>query len=271
MSLDMWGVFIVGLMVGSFVNVLVHRLPRMVMASLEPAIEDAPRFDLCLPASHCPQCHKPLQVKHLLPVLSFVWLKGRCGFCKQPIGWQYPAVELLTAAIWTVCAWRWGLTSAALCWAIFGTSLLALSLIDWQTTLLPDAMTQPLLWLGLIASAAHWVELPLTQAVWGSVCGYVALWSVATLFEQITGKQGMGGGDFKLLAALGAWLGPFALIPLIFLASFTGALFGLSLQRLKRLPANGYVPFGPFLASAAALLVWQDPTAFMQSLGWPIF
>jgi leader peptidase (prepilin peptidase)/N-methyltransferase len=271
MSLNLWAVFGIGLIVGSFMNVLVHRLPRMVMASLEPDNEASPRFDLCLPASHCPHCHEPLQVKHLLPVLSFIWLKGRCGFCNHPIGWQYPVVELLTALIWTVCAGRWGLSSAALCWAIFGTSLLALSLIDWQTTLLPDALTQPLLWLGLIASAAQWVELPLTQAVWGSVWGYAALWSVATVFERITGKQGMGGGDFKLLAALGAWLGPFALIPLIFLASFTGALVGLSLQRLQRLPANGYVPFGPFLAAAAALLVWQDSTALMQSLGLPTF
>lgn len=271
MSVDLWGVFILGLMVGSFVNVLVHRLPRMVITSLEPDHEDAPRFDLCLPASHCPHCQTPLQIQHLLPVLSFIWLKGRCGFCKQPIGWQYPAVELLTAGIWAACAWHWGLTSAALCWAFFGTSLLALSVIDWQTTLLPDALTQPLLWLGLIASAAQWVALPLTQALWGCVWGYAALWSVATVFERITGKQGMGGGDFKLLAALGAWLGPFALIPLIFLASFTGALVGLSLQRLQRLPANGYIPFGPFLAAAAALIAWQDPTTVMQSLGWSIF
>jgi len=271
MSLNLWAAFGIGLVVGSFVNVLVHRLPRMVMASLEPNHEVSPRFDLCLPASHCPHCQEPLQIHHLLPVLSFLWLKGRCGFCKHPIGWQYPTIEVLTALIWTVCSARWGLTSAAVCWAFFGTSLLALSVIDWQTTLLPDALTQALLWLGLIASAAQWVELPLTQAVWGCVWGYAALWSVATVFERITGKPGMGGGDFKLFAALGAWLGPFALIPLIFLASFMGALVGLCLQRLHRLPANGYVPFGPFLATSAALLVWHDPNAFMRSLGWPIF
>jgi leader peptidase (prepilin peptidase)/N-methyltransferase len=271
MSLNLWAAFGIGLILGSFVNVLVHRLPRMVMASFEPACDEAPRFDLCLPASHCPHCQTPLRLQHLLPVLSFVWLKGRCGFCKHPIGWQYPAVELLTALIWAVCAWHWGITSAALCWALFGTSLLALSLIDWQTTLLPDALTQPLLWLGLIASASQWVALPLTQAVWGAVWGYAALWSVATVFERITGKQGMGGGDFKLLAALGAWLGPFALIPLVILASFSGAIVGLSLQWRQRLPANGYVPFGPFLAAAGAFLAWQDPATFMQSLGWPTF
>lgn len=271
MSLYLWAVFGIGLILGSFVNVLVHRLPRMVMASFEPTRDDAPRFDLWLPPSHCPHCHAPLQIKHLFPVLSFVWLKGRCGFCKYPIGWQYPAVELITGLIWVACGWHWSITSAALCWALFGTGLLALSLIDWQTTLLPDALTQPLLWLGLIASAAQWVALPLTQSIWGAVWGYGALWSVATLFERITGKQGMGGGDFKLLAALGAWLGPVALIPLVILASSAGAIVGLSLQRLKRLPANGYVPFGPFLAAAGAFLAWQDPVIIMQSLGWPTF
>jgi leader peptidase (prepilin peptidase)/N-methyltransferase len=271
MSLNLWAAFGIGLILGSFVNVLVHRLPRMVMASFEPPLDDAPRFDLWLPASHCPYCHTPLQIKHLFPVLSFVWLKGRCGFCKHPIGWQYPAVEFMTGLIWVACGWHWGITSAALCWALFGTSLLALSLIDWQTTLLPDALTQPLLWLGLIASAAQWVALPLTQALWGAVWGYGALWSVAAVFERITGKQGMGGGDFKLLAALGAWLGPVALIPLVILASSTGAIVGLSLQRLHRLPTNGYVPFGPFLATAGAFLDWQDPAIFMQSLGWPTF
>jgi leader peptidase (prepilin peptidase)/N-methyltransferase len=271
MSLNLWAAFGIGLILGSFVNVLVHRLPRMVMASYEPITEYAPRFDLWLPASHCPHCHTPLQLKHLLPVLSYVWLKGRCGFCKHPIGWQYPAVEILTGLIWIACVWHWGMTSAALCWALFSTSLLALSLIDWQTTFLPDALTQPLLWLGLIASAAQWVALPLTQAVWGAVWGYAALWSVATLFERITGKQGMGGGDFKLLAALGAWLGPLALIPLVIISSLTGAIVGLSLQKLHRLPVNGYVPFGPFLAAAGAFLAWYGPASVVQSLGWPTF
>jgi leader peptidase (prepilin peptidase)/N-methyltransferase len=271
MSLNLWAFFGTGLIFGSFVNVLVHRLPRMVMASFEPANDDAPRFDLNLPASHCPHCHAPLKIKHLLPIMSYVWLKGRCGFCQHPIGWQYPAVELLTALIWVACGSHWGITSAALCWALFGTGLLALSLIDWQTTLLPDALTQPLLWLGLIASAAQWVPLPLTQAVWGAAWGYAVLWSVATAFERITGKQGMGGGDFKLLAALGAWLGPFALIPLLILASCTGAIVGLWLQWRQRLPANGYVPFGPFLAAAGVLLALQDAEQLMQSFGWPTF
>jgi leader peptidase (prepilin peptidase)/N-methyltransferase len=206
-----------------------------------------------------------------LPVLSFLWLKGRCGFCKHPIGWQYPIVELLTATMWAICAWHWGINLTALCWGLFGTGLFALSLIDWQTTLLPDALTQPLLWLGLMASAAQWVTLPLTQAVWGAVWGYAALWSVATVFERITGKQGMGGGDFKLLAALGAWLGPLALIPLVILASVTGAIVGVGLQWRNRLPTNGYVPFGPFLAVAGAFLAWEDPALFMQSMGWPSF
>lgn len=248
--------FGIGLLFGSFTNVLIHRLPRMVMANHDASGTQNARYDLCFPASHCPHCQSPLKIWHNIPLLSFIGLRGQCGFCGHAIAWTYPLVELATGLLWAACAWKWGITMAGLSWALFFTALLGLAVIDGQTTLLPDALTQPLLWLGLIASASDWVPLPLAQAVWGAVAGYVSLWSVATAFELITGKEGMGAGDFKLLAALGAWLGPLALIPLVMLASTGGAIVGLTLRWRQLIRADGYVPFGPFLATAGAILAW---------------
>lgn len=163
-------------------------------------------------------------------------------------------LALLNGLMWGACAWHWPTPDTALCWSVFASTLLTLSIIDWQTTLLPDALTQPLLWLGLLASATQHTALALEQSVWGAVAGYGALWLVATLFRRITGKEGMGAGDFKLLAALGAWLGPWALLPLVFLASMVGAVVGLWLQSRQRLHHGAYVPFGPFLAAAGMVL-----------------
>ena len=262
--------FGLGLLVGSFVNVVVHRLPRMLMAA--PNIAHAnQRYDLCWPASHCPQCHTPLKWQHNIPLLSFVWLKGRCGFCQQAIHPLYPLLEVITALTWVACAWHWGLNVTALCWALFATTLLALAVIDWQTTLLPDDLTQALVWGGLIASASGWLPLRLDQSVWGAVAGYGVLWCVATAFERITGKQGMGAGDFKLLAGLGAWLGPLALIPLLMLASLSGAIFGLTLKFIDRLHPDGYIPFGPFLAAAGLLIAVVGMGPIATWLGWSFF
>lgn len=256
MSMTLWLAFGIGVVWGSFTNVLIHRLPHMVMAAHEAHDPQAPRLDMCFPASRCPHCKTPLRIWHNIPLLSFIGLRGRCGFCGQPITWTYPMVELATGLLWAGCAWRWGLTLEGLSWALFFSTLLGLAIIDGQTTLLPDALTQPLLWLGLIASANGWVSLPLTHAVWGAVAGYASLWSVATVFEYLKGKQGMGAGDFKLLAALGAWLGPWTLIPLVMLASTSGALVGLALIWRRQLRADGYLPFGPFLAAAGAVMAW---------------
>jgi len=267
MTWDMALVFGLGLLIGSFVNVLIHRLPRMVMA--EPAAAgDAQRFDLCWPASHCPHCQKPLKVWHNIPVLSFAWLKGRCSFCSHAIGVQYPVIELSTGSIWLLCAWHWGLNATGFCWAGFATALLTLSVIDWQTTLLPDDLTQGLVWSGLMASALGWLPLPLQHSVWGAVIGYTALWAVATAFERVTGKQGMGAGDFKLLAALGAWLGPFALLPVVLLASLSGAMVGLALKFTQRLRDDGYVPFGPFLAVAGGWVAAIGIDVIALWMGW---
>jgi len=256
----------VGVMVGSFVNVLTHRLPLMVLA--EPEASHSLTFDLSHPASHCPYCKTPLRAWHNIPILSFLWLRGLCAFCKHPIGWHYPIIEFVTGLIWLACAWRWGIGASALCWAWFGTSLLALSVIDWRTTLLPDALTQTLLWAGLIACAAQWVDLPLERSVFGGVAGYVSLWSVAYVFERVTHTKGMGAGDFKLLAALGAWLGPLALIPLVLLASTTGVVVGLTLRHKGQLQEGGYLPFGPFLAGSACLIAVLGTDQVMGAVGW---
>jgi len=149
--------------------------------------------------------------------------------------------------------------------------LLALSVIDWQTTLLPDDLTQALVWGGLVASALGWLPLPLAQSLWGAVIGYASLWSIATAFERITGKQGMGAGDFKLLAGLGAWLGPVALLPVVMLASMTGAIFGLFLKFTHRLHDDGYVPFGPFLAMAGVTVAVIGIDAIALGMGWSFF
>lgn len=264
MSLDVLLAFGIGLLFGSFSNVLIHRLPRMVMTADDSTHAQSARYDLCFPSSHCPACQTPLRIWHNIPLLSFIGLRGRCGFCNHPIAWTYPAIELLTGLLWAACAWRWGITMAGLSWALFATGLLGLAVIDAQTTLLPDAITQPLLWLGLIASASGWIALPLEQAVWGACAGYASLWSVATVFEKLTGKEGMGAGDFKLLAALGAWLGPLALIPLVMLASTGGAIVGLTLKWRHKLPADGYLPFGPFLAVAGAALAFSGADTVMS-------
>jgi leader peptidase (prepilin peptidase)/N-methyltransferase len=268
MTCDMVWVFGFGLLIGSFVNVLIHRLPRMIIAEHTPD-NDAPRYDLCWPASHCPHCQTPLKVWHNIPLLSFMWLKGRCSFCSHAIGLPYPVIELSTALIWVLCTWHWGLNATGFCWSCFATVLLALSVIDWQTTLLPDDLTQSLLWGGLIASTLGWLPaLPLQQSVWGAVIGYTSLWAVATAFERITGKQGMGAGDFKLLAALGAWLGPLALLPVVMLASLTGAAVGLAMKFTQSLRDDGYVPFGPFLAVAGSLVAIVGIDVIALRMGW---
>ena len=239
---------LVGLLVGSFLNVVIHRLPRML---LEPQPEDGSAYNLSVPASHCPHCLTPLRWYQNLPLLSFVWQRARCGHCQAPIAWRYVAVESGNALIWLACALHWPSMAEAMCWGLWGSTLLALAVIDWETTLLPDALTQPLLWLGIFCSLNGWLALPLTESVTGAMAGYLSLWSIARLFESITHKEGMGQGDFKLLAALGAWLGPWLLCPVVLIASIGGVVVGLALQSRHALREGGYLPFGPFLVGAA--------------------
>lgn len=177
------------------------------------------------------------------------------------------SLVLVHGLIGLACAVHWPNPVTAFAWAMFGSALLMLSLVDWHTTWLPDVLTQPLLWAGLFVSLQGWIPTPLEQAVIGAMLGYGVLWSTATLFGWVTGKVGMGGGDFKLLAALGTWLGPWAVIPLLMLASTAGALVGLWLKHRSGLRDGGYLPFGPFLAAAACVLAWVSPEAWLAFLG----
>ena len=253
-------VVVLGLVVGSFLNVVIYRLPRL--------LEGIETETLSHPSSHCPTCKTPLKIWQNIPLISYVLLKGRCGFCKASINWQYPLVEFANACLWLMCAWHWGMQATAFFWAMCMSLLLALSVIDWQTTYLPDALTQPLLWLGLLAGSLGLIDVSVQHALWGAIAGYGSLWLVATVFERLTGKEGMGAGDFKLLAALGAWLGPFALIPLVLMASVSGALVGIWMQSTHRLERGGYVPFGPFLAAAGAVQAFWGGADVFFYINW---
>ena len=267
------GVF--GLLVGSFLNVVIHRLPKMMerqwaaeCAELtgEPA-EPQPPFNLMVPRSRCPHCGHQIRWHENIPVLSWLALRGTCSSCGTPISPRYPAVELVTGALFAWCAWRWGWTPAAAAWCLFAAVLVALALIDWDTTLLPDDLTLPLLWAGLIASALGWTQVPLPQAVWGAVAGYLSLWGVYWAFRLATGKEGMGYGDFKLFAALGAWFGWPALVPIILMASVIGAVVGIGMKMARSLREGGVVPFGPFLSMAGLTAMIFGPSAILRVVG----
>ena len=251
-----WG--LLGLLIGSFLNVVIHRLPRMLerqwaaeCAELSGStVADEPPFNLIVPRSRCPHCGHTIRWFENIPVLSFLALRGRCAQCHARIDLRYPLVELFTATLFAFCAWRYGLTWTTVAWSTFCAVLVALTCIDWDTTLLPDDLTLPLLWLGLIAAALRWTAVPLEASLWGAVAGYLSLWCVYWAFKLVTGKEGMGYGDFKLFAALGAWFGWQALIPIILMASVIGAVVGLALKFSSGLREGGYIPFGPFLAGS---------------------
>ncbi len=267
---------LLGLLVGSFLNVLILRLPAMMNAqwkaqcqeflschcaeSAEAAPADKPpeAFNLVFPASHCPQCHASLSAWENIPVLSYVLLRGRCHHCGVKISWRYPLIEACTALLSAYMAYHFGFGWPCAAALILLWALIALSVIDFDHQLLPDDLTLPLLWLGL---ALNYFNLftDLHSAVLGAVLGYLSLWSVYWLFKLVTGKEGMGYGDFKLLALFGAWFG-WKLIPLIIiLSSFVGAIVGItlivSLGRDKNIP----IPFGPYLAAAGLIaMLWGD-------------
>lgn len=265
-----------GLLIGSFLNVVIYRLPKMLeqqwaaecadMSGIAPATAAEP-FNLMVPRSRCPHCGHAIHWYENIPVISYLALKGRCAACKTSIGLRYPAVELATSAVFFFCAWRWGASATGLAWCVFSATLLALALIDWDTTLLPDDLTLPLLWLGLIAAALRWTPVDLNAALWGAVAGYLSLWLVYWAFKLVTGKEGMGYGDFKLFAALGAWFGWQALIPIILLASVIGAVVGIAMKFTTGLREGGYIPFGPFLAGAGFTALFLGPDALRRAVG----
>lgn len=267
------GVF--GLLVGSFLNVVIYRLPKMLerqwaaeCAELAgKAVEEGPAFSLVSPRSRCRQCSHVIRWYENVPILSYLVLRGRCSACGTAIGLRYPVVEFATAGLFFFSVWHWGATPAGIAWCGFSAAIVALALIDWDTTLLPDDITLPLLWAGLIVAALRWTDVALPQAVWGAVAGYLSLWLVYKGFKLLTGKEGMGYGDFKLFAALGAWFGWTALIPIILMASVIGAVVGIAMKLSSGLREGGYVPFGPFLAGAGLTAMVFGPASILGAIG----
>ncbi|MDW5443823.1 A24 family peptidase [Polaromonas sp. SM01] len=267
---------ILGLLIGSFLNVVIYRLPKMMerqwaleyaeMAGKIP--ESTEKFNLLLPRSRCSSCGHVIRWYENIPILSYLFLKGKCSVCGAQFGMRYPMVEAVTGALFFFCAWRWGLTFTGLAWSGFAAALVTLALIDWDTTLLPDDITLPLLWAGLIVAALGWnPEVSLSQALWGAVAGYLSLWLVYWAFKLVTGKEGMGYGDFKLFAALGAWFGWSALVPMILMASVIGAIVGIAMKFSSGLREGGYVPFGPFLAGAGLTAMVFGPQSILRFIG----
>ncbi|WP_300620088.1 A24 family peptidase [Dokdonella sp.] len=249
---------LLGLLVGSFLNVVILRLPRRLehewrlqaheLLGLEAeAGGTAP--DLVFTGSHCPQCKHALSPLDNVPLLSWLFLRGRCRYCRTAISWQYPLVELLTALASAAVAWKFGFGWPLAAGLVFTWILIAASGIDARTQLLPDQLTLPLLWLGLLLSLVPVFIEPAT-AILGAAVGYLSLWSVFWLFKLATGKEGMGYGDFKLLGALGAWMGATSLLPIVLLSSLIGALVGSAVLILRGQDRNTPIPFGPFIAAA---------------------
>ena len=256
---------IVGLCVGSFLNVVIHRLPKMLdrgwqaqcaELSGEPPPE-LPPYNLITPRSQCPACGHRIAALENIPVLSFLFLRGRCSACAAPISARYPFIELLTGALTIAAVLRFGVTPTAAAACLLIWSLIALTFIDFDTQLLPDSITLPLLWSGLLANVVGFVPgVSLRDAVVGAIAGYVALWTIYWLFKLVRGKEGMGYGDFKLLAALGAWLG-WQMLPLIvLLSSFVGAIIGIGLVVFKGRDHQIPLAFGPYLAIAGVIALF---------------
>ena len=261
-------VFLFSLMIGSFLNVVIHRLPIMLEREWqaeylsyfnpETQLQQEERYNLMVPRSACPHCGHAITAMENIPLLSWLWLKGRCRECQAPISSRYPLVELLTALLSLVVAATfppgWGLLAALLLTWV----LVALTFIDLDKMLLPDQLTLPLLWGGLLFNLAGGFA-PLADAVIGAMAGYLVLWSLYWAFKLVTGKEGMGYGDFKLLAALGAWLGWQALPIVLLLSSLVGAIIGISLILLRNHHQGKPIPFGPYLAIAGWIaLLWGD-------------
>lgn len=267
---------VLGLCIGSFLNVVIHRLPMMLERGwkLESAemlgltTDVPPEISLSKPRSRCPSCSHAITWSENIPVFSYLRLGGRCSACKTRISPRYPLFEIGTALLFAAVGWRFGAHPETLLWCAFVATLIALAGIDWDTTLLPDSMTLPLLWAGVIAAIFGWTKLNLETAVWGAVVGYLSLWSVYWLFKLTTGKEGMGHGDFKLLAALGAWLGWQMVLPIVLAASVLGAVVGIAMKMSSTLREGRYVPFGPFLAGAAIVVLLAGSDRVLGWLGW---
>jgi len=271
--------FTFGLFVGSFLNVVVYRLPLMMEAGWrkecreflkldpeDPKDKKTPEpFNLMVPRSACPSCGQMIKAWQNIPVISWLFLRGKCGNCKNPISAEYPVVELLTGILSLAVAMKFGASLQTVFALLFTWSLISLALIDFHTTLLPDSITLPLLWLGLVLSLVP-VFINPADAILGAAAGYMILWLVFQLFKLVTGKEGMGFGDFKLLGALGAWLGWAKLPLIILLSSLTGAIIGIMMMVVFKHQRSQPIPFGPYLAIAGWIaLMWGDQIVSMYT------
>jgi len=280
-SFFLFSVFLLSLMFGSFLNVVIYRLPIMLkrewhsdcieFLSEEDKTHQFPEysnnelnkkiepFNLSVPRSRCPACGHQINAWENIPVISWCFLRAKCSQCSSPISIRYPIIELSTALLSVLTAYYFGIQWFTLAALVLVWALIALSMIDFDTQLLPDNITLPLLWLGLLMSLLHISNIPLKDSVIGAMAGYMSLWSVYQLFKLITGKEGMGFGDFKLLAVLGAWLGWQALPLILFLSALVGAVVGISLILFLGRDKNIPIPFGPYLAAAGFIsLLWGD-------------
>ena len=263
------------MMVGSFLNVVIHRLPKMMQRDSDNYVahesgKELPHqdtYNLMVPRSACPHCGHQIRAWENIPVISWLALRGKCSNCKAPISARYPAVEMLTGGLAAWMAWTFGTGIAGMAAIVFVFMLISMTFIDFDTQLLPDDLTYPLLWLGLIVNIDG-TFVPLRDAVIGAAAGYLALWSVYWLFKLVTGKEGMGYGDFKLLAALGAWLGWTMLPTIILLSSVVGAVVGISLMLFQGRERNNPIPFGPYLAGGGliALMYGKELASFTGAL-----
>ena len=271
-------VFVFSLLVGSFLNVVIYRLPVMMQrewaaecAELDGReLPDTETFNLMVPRSRCPECGHAITALENVPIISWLVLRGKCSACKTPISVRYPLVELTTAVLAAVVAWRFGFGIEALAGIVLTYALVALSMIDIDHQLLPDSIVLPFLWLGLLLSLAHGLEdadallIEPSAAIVGAAVGYLVLWSVATLFRLITGKVGMGNGDFKLLALFGAWLGAGKLPVVILLSAGVGSVVGIAMIALLGRDRQLPIPFGPYLAAAG----WLAMVAGNSLIAW---
>jgi leader peptidase (prepilin peptidase)/N-methyltransferase len=265
---------LLGLCVGSFLNVVIHRLPKMMeqewLAQCADLRGETPSpaevLSLARPRSRCPSCGHQITVLENIPIVSYLILRGKCSKCAAPISARYPVVEAATGLLSAYAAWHFGPTPQALGALIVLWALIALTAIDLDTQLLPDSITLPLLWIGLALNLAG-TYVDISSAVIGAMVGYLTLWSVFWLFKLATGKEGMGYGDFKLLAALGAWLGWQMLPVIILLSSIVGAVVGISLIVFSRHGRNTPIPFGPYLAAAGIIALFWGPQLTRSYLG----
>ena len=270
---------ILGLLVGSFLNVVIYRVPEGLnrnwklqakqMLDLPLEQGEGERFNILMPPSHCPSCKAAIKPWQNIPILSYVLLKGQCKHCHAAISLRYPLVELLTGLVFAVCAWKFGATWTAVAAMVFSAYLIAMIFIDADTQLLPDQLTLPLMWGGIVFHLAayllqaDWGVTNLVDSLLGAIVGYMSLWSIFQLFKLVTGKEGMGYGDFKLLAALGAWLGISVLPIIIIMSAVVGLIFALIMKVAKNQP----MPFGPYLAiSGWIVLVFSQPIS--QFIQW---